>query len=55
MGSVINDSTIEMASEVGMESARPISDVRSSANYRRQMVKVLTSRALHQAFARGGS
>ena len=55
MGSVINDSTIEMASEVAMESARPISDVRSSANYRRQMVKVLTSRALHQAFARGGS
>ncbi|MBI3075785.1 MAG: xanthine dehydrogenase family protein subunit M [Deltaproteobacteria bacterium] len=44
------------AGEAAAREARPISDVRCSAEYRREMVKVFTRRALEQALrrARGG-
>lgn len=50
-GQVIVDDLIDKAAEVAMHESRPISDVRSSAEYRREMVKVLTARAIRQALA----
>jgi carbon-monoxide dehydrogenase medium subunit len=48
-GCEIGPDTIQRAAELTMEAARPISDVRSSADYRRSMVKVITRRALTAA------
>lgn len=48
-GKELNDALIEQAAEAAMQEAQPISNVRASAEYRREMVKVLTRRALKQA------
>ena len=48
-GNVVDETAINAAAEAAMKESRPISDVRSSAGYRRQMVRVLTARALRQA------
>ncbi|RMF90391.1 MAG: xanthine dehydrogenase family protein subunit M [Nitrospinota bacterium] len=48
-GQVITPTLIQEASEVARQEARPISDVRSSAEYRREMVRVLTYRATQEA------
>jgi xanthine dehydrogenase iron-sulfur cluster and FAD-binding subunit A len=45
-GKKLSPETIEMAAKLAMNSARPISDIRSSAAYRRQMVKVIVRRCL---------
>lgn len=42
----------EEAAECAAEDARPIDDVRASADYRREMVRVLTRRAVENAFRR---
>ena len=44
--------TIENAAKLAVNAARPISDIRSSAAYRRQMVKVITRRCL-ESIAKG--
>lgn len=49
LGKKIDAALIEAAAEAAMEESRPISDVRASAAYRKQMVRVLTRRALEQA------
>jgi carbon-monoxide dehydrogenase medium subunit len=51
-GQALTDRTIEDASRLASEEARPIDDVRSSAAYRREMVRVLTRRGLRQALER---
>ena len=43
------DTTIALAAQTAMAEARPISDVHGSAEYRREMVRVLTGRTIRQA------
>ena len=54
-GQRLTDSLIEEAGRLAAQAAKPISDVRASAEYRREMVDVLTRRTLKQALeiARG--
>ncbi len=47
-GKELSDVVIERAAELAASAARPISDVRGSADYRRDMIRVLTARALRQ-------
>ncbi len=54
-GQLINDETAARAGAAAMAEARPISNVRASAAYRREMVGVLTRRALASALARSPS
>lgn len=42
----LNDKNVAQAAELAMQAARPIDDVRGSATYRREMARVITSRAL---------
>lgn len=51
-GATPAERAISAAAEAAMAEARPINDVRSSAAYRREMVRVLTGRAITQALAR---
>lgn len=48
-GRLVDDALIAKAAEAAMNESRPIGNVRASADYRRQMVKVLTRRAIEQA------
>ena len=48
-GRKIDAGSIERAAQAAVEESRPISNVRASAEYRRQMVGVLTRRALTKA------
>jgi len=47
-----SDALFERAGALCAEDARPISDVRGSAEYRIELVRVLARRALHEAVAR---
>lgn len=49
-GEILSDETIEKAAEQAAIEARPISDLRASAEYRRELVRVLTRRALKRAW-----
>ena len=47
-GKAIDKSTLQAAAELAARSARPIDDIRGSANYRKEMVRVACLRALEQ-------
>jgi len=50
-GERLTDRLLDEAGRLAAESARPITDVRASADYRKEMVNVLTKRAVRQALA----
>ncbi len=50
-GKVLDKATIEEASRFALEAAHPIDDVRSSADYRQEMVRVCTLRCLRMISA----
>jgi aerobic carbon-monoxide dehydrogenase medium subunit len=45
----IDEGVIEAAAQAAVKESRPISNIRGSAAYRREMVQVLTARAIRQA------
>ena len=49
LNKIPNADLIDQAAQAAMEEARPIGNVRASASYRREMVGVLTRRALERA------
>ncbi len=51
-GQRLDEPLIEAAAETAMQESKPISDVRASAAYRREMVRVLTARAVGRALAK---
>ena len=51
-GEKIGDALIEEASQAAWNQCRPITDVRASAEYRREMVRVFIRRALKEAVAK---
>ena len=50
MGERPDDALFEKAGVAASQDAKPIDDFRASAEYRREMVKVLTKRALKRAY-----
>lgn len=52
VGQPVDAIMIALASELAQQAARPIDDMRGTADYRRHLVGVLTRRALAQALAR---
>ena len=54
-GQNINDDLINKAAQAASEEARPISDARSSAEYRSKMVAVFTRKALKAALEQAKS
>jgi carbon-monoxide dehydrogenase medium subunit len=48
VGRQLDEPIIQQASQLAVRAARPIDDIRGTADYRRQMVQVLTARALRQ-------
>jgi len=54
-GKKIEDQLIQQTAQRASEEAQPISDIRSSADYRREMVTVLTKQAIGQALGQAPS
>ncbi len=52
MNQILTDGLAEKAAEEAAKECKPISDVRSSAEYRREMVRAMTKRALLNAASR---
>ena len=48
-GKTLDEDLIESAATMASEESKPIDDIRGSAEYRREMVKVLTKRAIQQS------
>ncbi|HEV8167938.1 MAG TPA: xanthine dehydrogenase family protein subunit M [Pyrinomonadaceae bacterium] len=56
-GKQLDDATIEQAAELAASESQPMDDIRGSADYKRDLVRVLTARALATALnrAKGGA
>src|SRR5436309_1164855 len=54
-GQAVTPDLIKRAADLAVEAARPISDQRGSADFRRHLVRVLTRRTLTTALARAGA
>jgi CO/xanthine dehydrogenase FAD-binding subunit len=54
VGQSPREELFEEAGKLAMEQAQPICDVRASIEWRREVVRVMTVRALKQSFARAG-
>ena len=52
VGKPIDDSAITAAAGIARQEARPITDQRASGEYRRELIQVLTERALREALKR---
>ena len=51
-GQPATDESIRVASQLASDAARPITDMRGTIEYRKQLCEVLTRRALHTAIER---
>jgi carbon-monoxide dehydrogenase medium subunit len=56
-GKALDGATIKQASEMAGSESQPVDDIRGSAEYKRDLVRVLTARALNRAIsqAKGGA
>ena len=54
-GKTITDEAMAEAGRIAASEAKPISDFRASADYRRELIAVLTKRALESAYARANN
>jgi carbon-monoxide dehydrogenase medium subunit len=56
-GKELDDATIKQAAELAASESQPMDDIRGSAEYKRDLVRVLTARALNAAIgrAKGGA
>ena len=54
-GQAVTPESIERAAALAVEAAKPISDQRGSAEFRRHLVRVLTRRTLTTAFQRASA
>jgi carbon-monoxide dehydrogenase medium subunit len=52
VGKTLDDATIKQAAELAAGDSQPIDDIRGTADYKRDLVRVLTARALNRAFKR---
>ena len=53
-GKPVNDESIAEAARIARDAATPINDMRGTIEHRKQLVEVLTARALRRAIARAG-
>ena len=53
-GRPVNDESIAQAARIARDAATPINDMRGTVEHRKQLVEVLTTRALRRAIARAG-
>lgn len=54
LGKTVTDKLIEEASELASSEITPSTDIHASAEYREEMARVMTRRALKEAFSRAG-
>ena len=53
-GKRLDEGTIKQAAQLAADESRPTSDMRGSAEYKRDLIRVLTARALRKALERAG-
>jgi CO/xanthine dehydrogenase FAD-binding subunit len=53
MGKPFSDDLIEKTAQVASEESKPIDDIRGSAEYRKEIVRVLTKRIIEQSLVKG--